>query len=279
MANTIVKRVGGKNKLADWIRSHFPPHTVYCEPFSGSFAVGMVMPKPSGTKYRKVFNDLDGHLANFFAVLRDQPSELVNAIALSPYSRADFDKAHEYITSGIDFSKEDQVERARQFLIYNRQSIFGKETDTWCIARKGENIAYTWANLPADLKDAAESLRGVYIENLDYREILRKWDSPTSLFYMDPPYLDVEKDFYKVNMEDGFDHEEMAKELLALEGSFVVSYYDSEQIRDLYPGCKFVVKEVIKHMQTNKKDKAEELLIIRENESASRERKRYGIEF
>lgn len=279
MANTIVKRVGGKNKLAEWICSHLPAHNVYCEPFSGSFAVGMSLPKPSGTKYRKVFNDIDGHLSNFFAVLRDHTNELVNMISLSPYSRSDFYKAHEYITSNKDFSQDDPVERARQFLIYNRQSIFGKETDTWCIARKGENIAYTWANLPSDLKSAAEALQGVYIENLDYKDLLPKWDSPTTLLYMDPPYLDVEKDFYQVNKKNGFDHEELAKLALSVEASFVISYYDSEQIRDLYPGCKFETKEVIKHMQTSQKNKATELLIIKENDYAKKERSRYGIEF
>jgi DNA adenine methylase len=279
MANTIIKRVGGKNKIAQWIKDNLPPHDVYCEGFAGSFAVGFGMPKPSGTRYRKVLNDLDGHLCNFFAVLRDQPEELARVIGLSPYSRADFDAAHSYITEDRDFSQDDPVDRARRFVIYNRQSIFGKETDTWCIARKGENVAYTWGNLPSDVISMAKALQGVYVENLDYRELLKKWDSPTTLFYMDPPYLDVEKDFYKVNKQDGFDHEELARQMLSAEGSFAVSYYDSEQIRDLYPGCKFLVKEVVKHMQTSKKDKAKELLIVRENESATRERKRYGIEF
>lgn len=279
MANTIVKRVGGKNKIASWIKSNLPPHDVYCEGFSGSFAVGFTMPIPSGTKYRKVFNDLDGHLCNFFRVLRDESEDLARAISLSPYSREDFDKARSYIMSDRDFDQDDPVERARQFVIYNRQSIFGKETETWCIARKGENVAYTWGKLPQDIISMAESMRGVYVENLDYREILRKWDSPSTLFYMDPPYLDVEKDFYQVNKQDGFDHEELAKQMLEVKGSFVVSYYDSEQIRDLYPGCQFKVKEVIKHMQTSKKDKAIELLIIKESDYAKSRRKRYGIQF
>lgn len=279
MANTIIKRIGGKNKVVEWIKRNLPAHDVYCEAFSGSFAVGMAMPSPSGTKYRKVLNDLDGHLTNFFAALRDKPDELINAITLSPYSRADFEKAHAYIKSERNFEQDDPVERARQFLIYNRQSIFGKETNTWCIARQGENIAYTWANLPPDLKAVAEALQGVYIENLDYRELVPKWDSPTSLFYMDPPYLDVEKDFYQVNKKDGFNHEELAKIMLSTEGSFAVSYYDSEQIRDLYSGCHFETKAVTKHMQIGKKNKVNELLIIKENDHAKRMKRKYGIEF
>lgn len=279
MANTIIKRVGGKNKISQWIKNHLPPHNVYCEGFAGSFAVGFSLPKPSGSKYRKVFNDLDGHLCNFFRVLRDQPEELSRAIELSPYSRKDFHDARSYIMAKRDFSQENSVERARQFVIYNRQSIFGKETETWCIARIGENVAYTWGKLPKDIIAMAEAMKGVYIENLDYKELIPKWDSPTSLFYMDPPYLDVEKDFYQVNKQDGFDHEELAKQMLSIEGSFAVSYYDSEHIRDLYPGCRFETLEVIKHMQTDKKDKAKELLIIKENSRAKKEKERYGIEF
>lgn len=279
MSKTVIKRVGGKNKLSEWIKSNLPLHSVYCEPFAGSYAVGFAMPDPSGTKYRKVLNDSDGHLINFFSVLRNEPTKLIEQISLSPYSRKDFDDAHKYITSDIDFSKEDPVEKARQFLIYNRQSIFGKETETWCIARKGENIAYTWANLPPDLKRVAESLKGVYIENLDYKDIVKKWDSENTVFYFDPPYLNVEKDFYKVNKDKGFDHKELAETALSIEGTFAISYYDSEQIRDLYPGCKFITKEVIKHMQTGKKDKASELLIIRENKKSLSLRKKYSIQF
>ena len=50
MADTIIKRIGGKVKLAKWIIEHLPYHKIYCEPFAGSFAVGLAL--PPGDSYK-----------------------------------------------------------------------------------------------------------------------------------------------------------------------------------------------------------------------------------
>src|SRR5574343_303278 len=74
---------GGKFRLAPWIISQFPPHTVYVEPFGGGGSV-LLRKLPA---YHEVYNDLDGDVVNFFRVLREQPDELLRAIDLTPYSR------------------------------------------------------------------------------------------------------------------------------------------------------------------------------------------------
>tara|TARA_B100000614_G_scaffold262909_1_gene300984 strand:- start:476864 stop:477712 length:849 start_codon:yes stop_codon:yes gene_type:complete len=273
MADTIVKRVGGKAKLAQWIRGLLPSHTIYVEPFGGSFAVGLALSQESNkSKYRKIYNDLDGHIVNFFRVLRDNPTELVDQVALTPYSREEFSNAVAYIEDPAEPWKDgDPVEWARNYLIYNRQSIFGKETGNWCISLHGENICMTWATLPPLIQKTATSLKDAYIECLDYRELLKKWDSPQACFYLDPPYEGVEKDFYHVNKKDGFDHVAMRDAVAELQGSWAISYYDGEVIRDLYKDldCTFHTRTVKKHMQTGgSKDSAIEVLIVHESEWA-----------
>lgn len=266
MAETLIKRVGGKVKLRDWIKKLLPKHTLYCEPFGGSFAVGFVMLKPNAD-YRLVYNDLDSHVWNFFRVLRDHKEKFIEKVHLTPYSREEFEKAVEYIESKRDFTKEDPVEWARNYLIYNRQSMFGKEDGTWCVSRTGENICLSWAGLPPLIASCAKYLKSVYIENLDYRECINKWDCPEALFYLDPPYKDVEKDFYHVNKTEGFSHEALAEVAKNTEGSCAISYYDSEFIRNLYKksdGFEFYTKDVVKHMQTSEdKSTAKELLIVK----------------
>lgn len=256
--------------MRDWIIRRLPPHNAFVEAFGGSFAVGCKMPTPTKNGYRLVYNDLDRHVWNFFRCVRDHPQELTRALELTPYSRAEFDDAVAFIKSpDKPWLKAEPVEWARRYVIYNRQSMFGKEDGTWCVARKGENVALTWSDLPSMIPPMAAHLKEAFIECLDYRRLLKKWDAPETLFYLDPPYEGVEKSFYGVNKKTGFDHEKMREHVGKLKGSWAVSYYDSPYIRDLYSGYRFYELDVKKHMQTGgNKDTAVEVLIVHCNDWA-----------
>jgi DNA adenine methylase len=95
---------------------------------------------------------------------------------------------------------------------------------------------------------------------------IRKYDTPDTLFYCDPPYVSAEK-YYDVPfmMED---HERLAGLLKGIKGKFVLSYYDHPFIREQYSGYRILTKEVSKHsygMTVNSKakerPKGQELLI------------------
>lgn len=266
MADTVIKRVGGKVKLAKWIATKLPPHNKYVEPFGGSFAVGLSL---GTTPQVLVYNDLDEHIHNFFAVLRYHKDEFMWQLVNTPYSRQEFEEAHDII-NGVDkaFKKLNSVEWARLYLISNRQSFAGKEDNTWCISKNGENICVTWKNLPPAVEALSEQLKSAYIENHDYKEIFRRWDEPDTCFYIDPPYVAVENDYYHVNKEGGFDHVELARCVKELKGSAVISYYDSASVRKLYEGFDVEVANVVKHMTRSgkgkkDKEKAQEILFIK----------------
>lgn len=267
MAETLIKRVGGKIKIREWIKSCLPAHSIYCEPFGGSFAVGFSMPKADGVKYRLVYNDLDANVSNMFRVLREKSDQLQRAIDLTPYSRKEFVDAIEYIEGKKYLTNNDDVEWARNYIIYNRQSMFGKEDGTWCVSRRGENSAITWKNLPDCVQECAIFFKSVFVEHLDFKECMKKWDDEQTLFYLDPPYENVEKNFYRVNKKHGFDHEELFDTVMKMKGSCAISYYDSDFVRSMYRedlGFKIYEKIVYKHMQKQEvKDKATELLLVK----------------
>jgi len=102
---------GGKYSHLDWLLPLLPDCHHYCEPFAGSAAV-MLNRKPSPIE---TYNDLDGEVANFFRVLRDEKDKLVEAIGLTPFSREEFALACE-----IDPEVE-PLERARRFYVRARQ--------------------------------------------------------------------------------------------------------------------------------------------------------------
>ena len=271
MASTLVKRVGGKVKLRDWIRGHLPNHNIYVEPFGGSFAVGLNLPRLQDSNYRVVYNDLDSNIYNFFKVLRDQKSALMEYIRLTPYSRQEFEQAYDILSDKDRVSCLTELERARLYLVLNRQSFAGKEDGTWSISRQGENIAHTWEGLECLLEETAGRLKHAYIENSDYVDIFRRWDSEETVFYIDPPYWLVESDYYDVNKSGGFDHVKLAEEIKGLKGSVVVSYYESKFVLDLYSGFEIERRSVVKHMQTKEeKDSVVEVLLIRRSEWSKR---------
>ena len=59
---------GGKYSHLNWLLPLLPMTTHYCEPFGGSAAVLINRPPAPVETY----NDIDGEVANFFRVLRDQ---------------------------------------------------------------------------------------------------------------------------------------------------------------------------------------------------------------
>ena len=121
----IIKRVGGKTKIAPWIKSHLPRYSVFVDVFGGSGAV--IHSLPHKDKCRYVFNDLDNKLYTFFKVLQNKAQELAHAINLTPYSRKYFDEACKVI-NGPGFEDLDVVDKALVFMIVNRQSFGAKWT-------------------------------------------------------------------------------------------------------------------------------------------------------
>jgi DNA adenine methylase len=103
---------GGKFKLAPWIISHFPEHGCYVEPYGSAASVLLRKPR---TKV-EIWNDLDGRLVNLFRILRGPRAvELIAALQLTPYARAEYDLSWE--------PADDPVENARRLIVRSFMGI------------------------------------------------------------------------------------------------------------------------------------------------------------
>lgn len=241
---------GGKFRLASWIISHFPEHNCYVEPYGG--AASVLLQKQSAT--HEVYNDLDGYVVGFFRVLREQPEALIEAIRWTPYSRREFREAWD------DKGEAGTLEAARRLFVRASQS-FGNgiaqaaASVSWRFSksaqsdrnRDGRSPVKTWNQID-HLYAIAERLKRVHIECDDAVSVMTRFDTPATLFYVDPPYVTSTRERaeadYAFEMTDD-DHVKLASALEALSGHIVLSGYDSELYSDLYSRWKKVVRATL----------------------------------
>jgi len=77
-------------------------------------------------------------------------------------------------------------------------------------------------------------------ETLDFEQHIKKYDSKTTLFYLDPPYFSSEFQYYRGAEHFGkAGHQRLAEVLKNIEGKFILSYYDFDGLDEMYPKNKF----------------------------------------
>lgn len=229
---------GGKYSHLDWLLPLLPEGHHYCEPFAGSAAVLINRPPAPVETY----NDLDGEVANFFRVLRDQKDTLIEAIGLTPFSREEFSQALTVDQDGLS-----DLERARRFFVRARQTRTGlAQTATlgrWAncknTSRSGmSGVVSRWLGSVEGLPEVALRLLRVQIENRPALDVIKLYDSPQTLFYCDPPYPHGSRGdsrAYEYEMDDAA-HADLAEALRRCQGKVALSGYRCVLLDNLYAG-------------------------------------------
>ncbi|HEY9703062.1 MAG TPA: DNA adenine methylase [Allocoleopsis sp.] len=186
-----------------------------------------------------------------------------------------------------------RVEFVRQFLVEGRQSASKQEGRDWGIntiqirSDSGTNKVYDeyrqW-NLTADkiittsphLQEISD-LKKVYLENDDFEKVCRRWDTPHSLYYIDPPYYDKE-DYYSEKFTKEC-HLRLCQMSHELEGQVIISYYPHPDILAMYSenDWEFHYKETVassagitRNSKTRTRPKRTELLLVRKQKNSQK---------
>lgn len=243
VSRPVMRYPGGKYKLAKWVIEHFPAHETYVEVFGGAASILMRKPRSVG----EVYNDLDGDVVNVFRVLRDpkQAEQLSQLIYLTPFSYEEYFKAFEI--------SDDPVERARR-MIYRSFAGIGSDSVHRPHAgfrglknhQSGVTPATEWARYAPELAKFTERLRGVCLEQREALHVIKMYDRPGTLFYLDPPYLFSTRSrksvMYSCEMSDA-QHIELADKVKSIKGMAIVSGYASDLYTDIYKGFRQVKKQ------------------------------------
>lgn len=253
---------GGKFSHLDWLLPLLPECKHYCEPFGGSAAV-LINRNPSPVE---TYNDVDSEVVNFFRVLRDRKDALIEAIGLTPFSREEFEKA---ISEPIDDLSD--LERARRFFIRARQVRTGlaqtASSGRWAHCRLTSRAGMAgavsrWLGSVEGLSEIVQRLLRVQIENDTAINVIKRYDSPETLFYCDPPYPhDSRGDSkaYRYEMTDD-QHRELAEVLKNVQGKVALSSYHCALMDELYGDWNYIEASP-KHAHSVKQVRTEVLWI------------------
>jgi DNA adenine methylase len=241
-----LRYLGGKWRLAPKIIAHLPPHRVYCEPYGGAASVLLRKPR----SYAEIYNDLDEEVVNLFRVLRDEElaQKLVRLVELTPFSRAEFEAAY--------LPADGPLESAHQLIVRSFRghgsTAVGKRSRTGFRAdsnRSNTTPTHDWANLPPAIGALIDRLRGVVIERRPALDLIARFDTDDTLFYVDPPYLQSTRSQKKARGElecayghelTDEDHAELLEQLLHVRGLVMVSGYPSSLYDDALKGWRRV---------------------------------------
>ena len=178
--------MGGKGWLAQKIADRLPRKTCYVEPFAGAAAMLLALP-PSPVE---VLNDRNRDLVGFYRVMQEDRTRaaLLERLQWTPYARAEYVRALDL----LDASENDPITRAWAFFVVSNAAFSGggqsglteKRFATSTQRSQGRRMNYHIEGLPA----LAQRLKDVVIENRDAIDLLDQYDSPDTLFFLDPPY-------------------------------------------------------------------------------------------
>jgi len=279
----MISYIGGKKKMQSWIIPNINKDIeIYCEPFSGQFWIFFGMDLGQYPNLKKiVYNDFNPLNYNLFQCVRNPKRLLEECDKLVVQEKGVyptntvcnemFDRFQAEIFNENFIVKDTDYETAAKYAYVLTQVFSGANpAKSKFIDLKGKyHSKFTAFKNKLSKPDWVEHFLKISdVENLDFQEVVNKYDSPKTYFYVDPPYYVVGEGSYYSNHDfDRGDHERLANVLHNIKGKFSLSYYDFDLLKEWFPEDKYkwVKKEFAKAASAKKGTKqnmGEELLIM-----------------
>lgn len=249
----LVKYHGGKGRIFKWIVPLLPDHLTYCEPFGGAASVLLNKRKSN----REIYSDLEETIVNLMSVVKNDLETFKNIVEKIPYSKEVYLKYRDvYFSNG--FKNLSSVDKAVVTYVTKRMSRGGLcGTFSWSsrIYSTGPAEVHCWNSALNNLNLVHKRLKDVELYCDNAFNILKKYDSRDTLFYLDPPYLQssrVSPNVYLFEMTEN-QHCELAEICNGLQGKVLLSGYPSDLYNHLYKDWRCERKETPNHSSHSKK--------------------------
>lgn len=210
--------IGSKYKSLRHILPLLPYKDTYVEVFGGS---GIVLINRAKSNL-DVYNDRFGGVVSFYRCVRDKEKleKLIDKLEYAIMSKEDF-----YHCLETWQNCDDEIERAVRWY-YTILYSFGHKGKAWGRAVNSRSKTTLLRGKLEILPVIHERFKDVQIENASWEKMLKDYDSPNTVFYLDPPYVGTSNDGYYFNMTND-DHKRMLDTIFQMEGFVALSGYEN----------------------------------------------------
>jgi DNA adenine methylase len=276
----MVSYIGGKSRISKMIIPHIPQDMeTFVEVFGGMFWLFF---KTDLSQYknlkRVVYNDKNPHNVNLIRCVNNV-DEFLDVIKGITYVEEDKDTFNHYkeelFSKPFKIGDEPDYDRGFMYAYILTTCFSGSNPEKAnCVKNGGHtkvNGEYvskfqTFLNKLTNPKWVDKFKSIDFIHNLDFKDVIEKYDSPTTFLYLDPPYFTFE-DYYAKHDFGYDDHKRLADTIKECESKWILSYYEFDLLNEWFPKDEYrrIEKEYVKASgarKGKKQNKSVELLII-----------------
>lgn len=231
MIKSPLRYPGGKSRAVELISTLLPKFSEFREPFLGGGSVFLYAKQRFPHKKFWV-NDLYFELFKFWEITQKNVEGLINKIYEWRAQFAVGKELHKFLNTNLHGFND--LERAAAFFIYNRITFSGTS-----LSGGYSELAFSGRFTESSIQrlyQFAKIINGSTITNLDYENLITAEGEDVFIF-LDPPYYSATKSALygkNGNMHKTFDHIKFAQTMRQCKHKWLITYDDSQYIRDLF---------------------------------------------
>ncbi|BBF84921.1 methyl-directed repair DNA adenine methylase [Aquitalea magnusonii] len=198
-------------------------------------------------------NDISGELVNLYRVVQHHLEEFVRQFKWALISR----EMYKWLQITPEVILTD-IQRAARFYYLQKMAFGGRVSSQVFGTATTTPPRMNLLRIEEELSSAHLRLARTYIEHLDWKTCIQKYDRPHTLFYADPPYWQTEGYGVPFPFEE---YQALAEVMRSCKGKVVLSINDHPDIRDVF--ADFRMEQVaIQYSVNPKKGKSSAELVI-----------------
>ena len=231
MIKSPLRYPGGKSRSVDLISTIIPEFDEFREPFLGGGSI-FIYTKQRFPNKKFWVNDLYFELFKFWEMTQKDVDSLIDKIYEWRNQFPIGKELHKFLNDNL--AGFNDLERGAAFFIYNRITFSGTSLSGG-FSEGAFTGRFTVSSIQR-LNQFAKVINGSTITNLDYEELVKR-EGENVFIFLDPPYYSATKSALygkNGNMHKSFDHKKFANNMKNCKHKWLITYDDSEYIRELF---------------------------------------------